>query len=116
MYTRKDYDRAVNEQINFCTDTLLRKRDEYATEDVFHNFNVAAEILGVTPIEALGGMMVKHTTSIYDMITSNSGYTREMWREKITDHINYLLILAAMIDADVKKYETIGVVEMQDEF
>ena len=34
--------------------------------------------------------MVKHTVSIYDMLSSSSDYSSEMWEEKITDHINYL--------------------------
>ena len=105
MFTKAEYDQAVREQIDFCTDMLLKKRDEYATSDVFHNFNVASEILGITPIQALGGMMVKHTTSIYDMITSGTDYPRELWREKITDNINYLLILSAMLDAYQKLME-----------
>ena len=41
---------------------------EYATEDRLHTFKVAAEIQNCTPIGALGGMMVKHTVSVYDLI------------------------------------------------
>ena len=64
--------------------------------------SMAAELSGKSPEECLGGMMVKHTVSIYDMLSSSSDYSSEMWEEKITDHINYLLILKAMLD-DVRR-------------
>lgn len=74
------------------------KAEEYATEDRLHNFKVAAEVQGTTPVKALGGMMAKHTVSIYDMIDSPRSYPRARWEEKITDHINYLILLAALIE------------------
>ena len=74
------------------------KAEEYATEDRLHNFKVAAEVQGTTPVKALGGMMAKHTVSIYDMIESPQAYPRAVWEEKITDHINYLILLAALIE------------------
>ena len=44
-------------------------------------------------------MMAKHTTSVYDMVESGKPYSLELWDEKITDHINYLILLrAALID------------------
>jgi hypothetical protein len=43
-------------------------------------------------------MMAKHTVSIYDMCNSGKEYSIDMWNEKITDSINYLLLLRALIE------------------
>ena len=64
--------------------------------DRLQAFKVAAAIQDISPLQALGGMMAKHTTSIYDLI--NRGCTDEiMWDEKITDHINYLVLLKCLV-------------------
>lgn len=79
---------------------LAAKGDEYAGEidkDRLHNFKVAAGMQGVTYKEALAGMMAKHTTSIYDMIADGRDYSLEKWDEKILDHINYLILLRALV-------------------
>lgn len=90
----------INEQLQYCLDVLVFKADEYATSDRLHNFKMAANLQGCTPVQALGGMMAKHTISIYDMINDmNIGkdYSNDIWKEKITDHINYLLLLTALL-------------------
>ena len=86
----------IEKQQERCMDVLINKAKEYATEDRLHNFKVAAELQGTTPINALAGMLAKHTVSIYDMCRSDKTYPKEMWDEKITDHINYLLLLKAL--------------------
>ena len=58
---------------------------------------VAAGLQGCLPREALGGMMAKHTVSVYDMINSCDTFPIALWDEKITDHINYLLLLKAIV-------------------
>lgn len=91
------FNKIIEEQIKECRYLLIEKAKEYATEDRLHNFNVGAELTGKTPAAVLGGFMLKHTTSLYDMIMSGEQYTKEQWNEKITDHINYLLILQAVL-------------------
>lgn len=98
---QEKYRKLVQEQIKICKDILVIKNAEYATEDALHNFRQAAHLQGQTMRQALGGFMAKHTVSLYDMIQSPGEYTDEIWTEKITDHINYLLILKAVI-ADEK--------------
>lgn len=94
----QDFNTIIHEQIKICLDVLVKKADEYATEDRLHNFKVAATLQDHDAVHALGGMMAKHTVSIYDMINSGKNYPMDMWEEKITDHINYLLILKALIE------------------
>ena len=81
-----------------CSNTLTERAREYTHEDdMFHNFEVAAALQGITKEQALCGMMAKHIVSINDMVWSGQEYTKEKWQEKIGDGINYLLILSAMV-------------------
>ena len=91
----------IEDQIATINSTLLQKQSEYATEDRLHNFRVAAEIQNCTMEEALGGMLCKHTVSLYDMIRSKKLYTMEKWDEKINDHIIYLLLLRVIVDETI---------------
>ena len=94
------FNKIIHEQIERCEATLCKKADEYATDDRLHNFKVAAEIQNCLPTTALGGMMAKHTVSVYDMIRGleeGKSYPIELWNEKIGDSINYLLLLAAAV-------------------
>ena len=88
----------MKKQLDKSVEVLCSKAKEYATTDRLHNFKVAAQIQGISTSEALVGMMAKHTVSIYDMVRSGNAYSAEMWDEKITDHINYLLLLKAVIE------------------
>lgn len=94
-------DSVVTEQINRCRDLLVVKAAEYAPEDRLMNFKKAAATQGVTLKQALAGMMAKHTISLYDMIWSGEEYDMEKWEEKITDHINYLLLLNAILEEEI---------------
>jgi hypothetical protein len=95
---KEDFERIVEEQINKCREVLIIKAREYATEDRLHNFKIAGVLEGIGPIKALAGMMAKHTVSIYDMCGSGEIYDIAKWDEKITDHINYLLLLRALVE------------------
>lgn len=92
------YRNCIEETMKMCEDILIKKNKEYADNThPFHNFQIAAELQNTTLIKALAGMMAKHTSSIYDMCSSKKEYPLEKWNEKIVDHINYLLILRAMV-------------------
>jgi len=85
-------------QVESCREVLVKKAAEYATEDRLHNFKVAAALQGVTERRALGGMMVKHIVSLYDMINAEELAPDEVWDEKLGDALNYLFLLRAVID------------------
>ena len=96
-----EFNEVIADRIQKCLDTLCVKSNEYATDDRLHNFKVAGEIQNCTPIKALGGMMCKHTVSVYDLINdfeSGKNVPVELWNEKIGDSINYLLLLTALIE------------------
>jgi hypothetical protein len=93
----EEFTSLIEEQIKRSTSLLIDKAKEYASDtDRLHNFKVAAGILGETQEQALGGFLAKHIVSVFDMINSGKEYPIEVWNEKITDSINYLLILRAM--------------------
>jgi len=98
----EDFESVLKEQFKTSEEILVIKAKEYATSDRLHNFNIAAALKGETPMQALAGMMAKHTVSIYDMCMSHKEYPAEMWNEKITDHINYLILLKAIVTEEQK--------------
>jgi hypothetical protein len=88
----------VDLQFRLCTDVLVDKAREYAPDDDrLHNFRVAAALQDVDLLEACAGMMAKHTVSVYDMCGSTEKFSIAQWSEKITDSINYLVILRAIV-------------------
>lgn len=93
----EQFNHIIDVQIKQCTDILKLKAVEYATEDRLHNFKVAAGLQQIPTKQALSGMMSKHTVSIYDMCGSPESFDMALWDEKITDSINYLLLLKAVV-------------------
>lgn len=106
----EQFNQVIEAAVDRSMSVLVMKNAAYSGKDVDRLAGVkhAAHILGTTPEKAIEGMMVKHTSSIYTMLRSGESYTRETWNEKITDHINYLLLLEAVI------HEKQGVVEAID--
>ncbi|NMC10240.1 MAG: hypothetical protein GYA39_04580 [Methanothrix sp.] len=88
--------------MQICNSTLQIKAKEYGTTDRLHNFKMAAAIQGVEPETALLGMWAKHLVSVIDIIHDIEQHgklpTKELLSEKITDSINYLLLLEALIE------------------
>lgn len=95
------FEKVTEERIKKCVDVLCTKSDEYSTDnDKLHNFKVAGDLQGCTQVKALGGMMCKHTVSVYDLINdyeAGNDIPIALWDEKIGDSINYLLLLNAMV-------------------
>ena len=101
----------VNERFNDCIDNRLNECKELLTvksveyrrnNDPYHNFNKVSKMRNKTPEEALSGMWAKHLCSILDIIDDielhNKIPSKELLSEKISDNINYLLILEALIE------------------
>ena len=92
------FNEILEAQIKTCVDMLGSKAEEYADDvDRLANFKKAAALKGITVREALSGMMVKHTVSVYDLCANPKDTPEAVWIEKITDHINYLILLRAVI-------------------
>lgn len=85
-------------QIQQTTNTLAGKAEEYASDnDRLANFKRSAHLNHTTQPKAVTGMMSKHTVSVYDMVEEGKAYKAAEWDEKIGDHINYLILLKAVL-------------------
>jgi hypothetical protein len=96
--TNKKFDKVIRNQIKLCEDTLIRKSAEYTTTgDRLANIRSAAALQRVSIPAAWAGQWSKHVVSIIDMTQSGADHDLEKWNEKITDGINYLLLLKAIV-------------------
>lgn len=92
------FEKVVDDQFKLCKELLINKSKEYDFgDDRLHSFKVAAAMLKTTPEEALLGYLTKHIMSIYDMVPEVNKFTMHKFSEKITDTINYLLLLKALL-------------------
>ena len=101
------FDKVIKEQLYVCETMLIGKGHEYAPDavdkssiDRLAHFKKAAAIIDGTPKKALLGMLTKHLVSVSDMCTDGHDYSLERWTEKITDSINYLLLLKALVEEE----------------
>ena len=98
--TANEFNTVVEEQLDRCKDILCVKADEYAdkaNDDRLHNFKIAAGLQGRDPKDSLFGMLTKHLVSVRDMCYSGKSYDIDLWNEKITDSINYFLLLKGLV-------------------
>lgn len=94
----EEFNQVFQEVFRASRDVLVAKANEYADDvDRLRNFKQAAHLKGVTQREALAGMMAKHTVSVYDLCGQTFDTPLEKWDEKIIDHINYLILLRAIV-------------------
>uniref|UniRef100_A0AAU8AWC6 Uncharacterized protein n=1 Tax=Dulem virus 37 TaxID=3145755 RepID=A0AAU8AWC6_9CAUD len=100
-----EFDAITREQVERCLTVLAEKGKEYSlSDDRLDHFKDAAAEQETTPKQALWGMASKHFASLNGMCKSGQG-DMERWLEKITDSINYLLLLRALVEEE-KQNET----------
>jgi len=92
-----EFNDLVDKRLQYCCQILKVKAEEYATHDRLHNFKQAARLQDTTPEQALMGMMAKHIISVVDLTNMNGTPPQPMVDEKITDLINYALLLEAVL-------------------
>lgn len=100
----EDFNKIVEDQLNDCKNVLIKKATEYAEEhDRLSQFKIAAGLTNGNQRTAVAGMMVKHTQSVYELCANEDLDSTEKWDEKITDHINYLLLLKAVVVEETRE-------------
>lgn len=99
----KTFHNVIEAQMKRSTDVLLAKNEEYSSNqgDRLHNFKVSAAYQQCTPKQACLGLMSKHLVNLSDMIRGDRYHSIEIWDEKITDSINYLLLLRGLVEEDL---------------
>lgn len=99
--TTDDFNAVVENRLLACREILIVKGGEYARgEDRLHNFKTAAKIQDTSPERALLGMYTKHLVSVLDLIEDvelGKLPTDKHLEEKMTDSINYHLLLESLI-------------------
>lgn len=102
--TIEDFEKLARARFENCLELMCgEKHKEYSRyDDKLYNFKKAAEIkANITPETALSGMMMKHIVSVLDMVDDIENYqelpSERFLNEKITDSINYLVLLYALI-------------------
>lgn len=101
--TGQKLQQVIEEQTQRVITTIQSKNAHYAKatdENALSAFYDAAAIQDNKPRQALAGMMAKHTVSIYDLIEEPELAPQEVWEEKITDHIAYLVLLRALVQEE----------------
>lgn len=98
----EDFLTITHQQLGYCLKVLKSKAEIYADEDRLINFKQAARLQEVLPTTALLGMFSKHIVSLSTLLgrledPSVSHGSSEQWKETITDSINYLLLLNALL-------------------
>lgn len=99
--TTDKFNEVVKAELNHIEEVLIKKQAEYNLDvDRLSVFKHAAGLSKETPEQALYGFMLKHLISQADMISTGEKYTKALWLEKVTDIINYNLLLLALLEDD----------------
>lgn len=98
--TKEEFEQVFKDELQLITKVLIKKRGEYTPEastlDCLKNFKNGSSLMG-SPELCLCSYMLKHLVSIFDMSKMPENYEEAVWTEKITDSINYLFLLKALI-------------------
>lgn len=101
------FETVIREQLEKSSALLFSKNAAYnPNTDKLRGFKTAAALEHKSTRAALAGMMAKHTVSVYDMCLGDLDFDMDVWDEKITDHINYLLLLRAVVEEESPKMES----------
>ncbi|MBE0427776.1 MAG: hypothetical protein IBX72_14170 [Nitrospirae bacterium] len=103
----REFEDVLEKRINTIRKVLGAKEKEYArNSDRLSNFKKAAMAQGITPEKALRGIWFKHVISIVDFVDdldNGTSYSYDRWNEKITDALNYLILLDALIQERLER-------------
>lgn len=101
MDKNKHFDEVIENTLVDIRELLIEKGKEYRrNNNPYHNFDTGSVMRGITPEQALDGMLLKHEISINDMTNDISKGILPKFdkvEEKFNDNLIYLLIKKAMI-------------------
>ena len=90
---RSTFEKLLKQLDDSSVNTLIEKNKRYGkSDDVLHNFNVGADIMGGTPAQACWGYLTKHLVALRDMVEKNE-FDKDDFLEKCQDSINYIRFL-----------------------
>lgn len=105
------FNQLFQDQVKACEGLLVKKNAEYAKkDDRLSNFRQTSSLMNMHPAEVAFCYDAKHIASIQKIVHDLSNGivpTEEMWREKITDYLNYGFILNACVMEAIDKSEPV---------
>lgn len=108
MDTQK-FEHLVEKQLDRCKEVLCSKNAEYAYQnDRLSNFRQPSSLMNMHPAEVAFCYDSKHLASIQKIVHEMSEGklpTKELWLEKITDYLNYGLLMHACVMEELKEDE-----------
>lgn len=116
------FDEIINNRMATCKELLQVKGKEYVRNgDRLHNFNRAAQMRNLTPLESLQGFLDKHLISWFDLIEDlkdpekAKNITMEYVNEKIGDIDTYFhLAEVVVVDRLMEVKESLSVAEEKE--
>ena len=107
--TRKQFEKLLDELDGQSLETLKAKNAKYSSDDdVLHNFNAGAEIMGTTPAQCAWGYATKHLVALRDKIKKDDFSDREDLLEKCQDTINYIRFIWCLANQGLEEKMTQG--------
>ena len=104
--TSEEYAKFRDDFLKSTSDMSDLKRVEYTIgnqdNDVFTNFRSIGDRLGVDPKIVLSVYLFKHMDSIRSYLKHGKTFTEEI-SGRISDAINYLVLLNGLISSDLKR-------------
>ena len=96
------FDKLVERETKRMKDVMCSKSADYADgTDKLFNFKLAAKLDGISPIEALRGMWLKHRCSLRqaldELLDGKDCRPEVWWIEKLTDDRNYSMLLQGLL-------------------
>jgi hypothetical protein len=107
--SQEEFNQIVNQRLEATKSLLTNKGKEYIrNNDIFHNFNKAADMRGTSPLSALQGFLDKHIVSWLDIVSDVensdlSKITEKHIEEKIGDIVTYFVIAEALVKKIIKE-------------
>lgn len=109
---QEHFNSLVKNVLEICSNKMISKGEEYSLDiDRLSAFKNASLYLSESPISVLLNYRAKHEMSIIDIcnkMTRGQSYqkvSKDLLYEKVTDNINYLILLLALVQ-DMGLYES----------
>jgi hypothetical protein len=94
---QKQLEKLFNARIKHCANLLLSKGKEYSDgSDRLRNFYDGSVLLGINPKQYALSLVTKHIVALKDHIMQNKEMSDEFIDEKISDIINYAVLIEAL--------------------
>tara|TARA_Y100000114_G_scaffold54682_1_gene49990 strand:+ start:491 stop:841 length:351 start_codon:yes stop_codon:yes gene_type:complete len=104
QFMREDF---LKKTLKLSDDKRIEYTEGHHELNVLWNFENIGKTLGLSPMKVLSVYLLKHTSSVFNYLKEGKTYSESI-EGRISDIINYLLLLLAMIRTYKQKGEDNG--------